>query len=475
MVLVTLREHCLMKRWLVACLAGLLFHSFAAAQDKATPSGPPTPADLASIGFDLFAHREAARQNALDGLTASGRADVVPVLVMALRFAPGELASKIVASLEKLTGAKPGRDWHAWMIWQEQNPQTGVVPDFAKLQARVFDLIDPHFQLFLDGTKAHEIRLEEITWGGVQKDGIPALTNPALVEGAKASYLSADELVFGVAINGDARAYPLRILDWHEMFNDVIGGVPVSLAYCTLCGSGILFESTVEGRKDPFVFGSSGLLYRSNKLMYDHETHSLWNQFTGRPVVGPLTGSGIALRTRPVTIATWGDWKARNPSTKVLSLDTGHLRDYRPGRPYGDYFSSPRLMFPTAVDEREHKAKDFVFALRSSGTEVAWPLDLFEAGAVINDKAGILDLVLIGDARTRTVRAYRSEGLEFVKGASVDAVTAKGGATWRVTEDALVSPSGKHLTRLPGHIAYWFAWSSYYGANGEVRPRQPAR
>lgn len=449
-----------MQRWLAAILAGIVSFAPALAQEK--------PRDLAEVAFELFSERVAPRHRALDQLVASGRADAAPVLVMALRFAPRTFTPKIVEGLEKLTGAKPGKDWHDWMLWQEQNSQTGTIPGFAKLQSRVFQLIDPEFSVFLDGDKKHEIRLEEITWGGVMKDGIPALTNPKLIAAADAKYLGGDDMVFGVAINGDVRAYPLRILDWHEMFNDVVGGVPVSLAYCTLCGSGILFEGKVEGRKDHFIFGSSGFLYRSNKLMYDPETHSLWNQFTGRPVVGPLTGSGIELKTRPVTISTWADWKERNPTTKVLSLETGHRRDYRPGAPYGDYFASPRLMFPAAVDEKEFKAKDWVFALRSSGTEVAWPLKLFEGGAVINDKAGILDLVLIGDAKTRTVRAYRSEGLQFRKGASADAVTVEGGETWKVTEDSLVSPSGKQLARLPGHIAFWFAWSGYYGAKGEV-------
>ena len=114
-----------------------------------------------------------------------------------------------------------------------------------------------------------------------------------------------DELVFGVEINGDARAYPLRILDWHEMFNDVVGGVPVALAYCTLCGSGILCETLLPPRSERLIFGSSGFLYRSNKLMYDHQTHSLWDQVTGRPIVGPLTGSGIELKVRPVAITSW--------------------------------------------------------------------------------------------------------------------------------------------------------------------------
>ena len=263
------------------------------------------------------------------------------------------------------------------------------------------------------------------------------------------------------------RAYPLRILDWHEMFNDVVGGVPVSLAYCTLCGSGILFETAVEGRSEPFVFGSSGFLYRSNKLMYDAATHSLWNQFTGRPVVGPLTGTGIALKTRPVVITTWGDWLERHPTTMVLSPETGHRRDYRPGAAYRDYFASPELMFPALVDQSKLMQKDYVFALRSSGAEKAWALHLFDGGAVLNDRAGVVDLVLIGNAATRTVRAYRSDGLAFSKGGRSDEIMHEG-QIWRVTEDALVAPNGRTLSRLPGHIAYWFAWSGYLGRTGEV-------
>jgi hypothetical protein len=105
--------------------------------------------------------------------------------------------------------------------------------------------------------------------------------------------------VFGVAIGGQARAYPLRIVNWHEMVNDTIAGVPVSLAYCTLCGAAILFDARAPGRDTPFTFGSSGLLYRSNKLMYDRQTGSLWNQFTGRPVLGALTLSGPGFVASP--------------------------------------------------------------------------------------------------------------------------------------------------------------------------------
>ena len=287
------------------------------------------------------------------------------------------------------------------------------------------------------------------------------MIDPPLLWVSEAGFLSDQELVFGVEINGDARAYPLRILDWHEMFNDVIGGVPVALAYCTLCASGILFETRVEGRETRFVFGSSGLLYRSNKLMYDQQTHSLWNQFTGRPVVGRLTGSGIELKLRPVTITSWARWLARHPDTKVLSLDTGYARDYRPGRPYGDYFASPELMFPALVARDELRPKDYVFALRHGLASKGYPLTAFQGGTVINDRIGDLDVVLIGDAASRSVRAYAAEGRVFA--AAGEGRLSAGGETWRIEEEALVAAGGARLDRLPGHIAYWFAWVGYYG------------
>ena len=327
-------------------------------------------------------------------------------------------------------------------------------------------LIDPNFRLFLQPGVAHEIRLEEITWGGVVKDGIPALINPTHITPAEATYITDDELVFGVAINGDVRAYPLRVMDWHEMFNDVVGGVPLALAYCTLCASGILFETQLEGRDKPIIFGSSGFLYRSNKLMYDQATNSLWNQFTGRPVVGELTGSGVELKVRPVAITTWKKWLERHPDTKVLSLETGFVRDYSPGRPYGEYFDSPELMFPVEVGNKSLAPKDYVFALREAGHDKAWSLASFEKMPVINDQVGDLALVLIGNPESRTVRAYRSGGRKFEAKADRDDLLQADNAIWRIEEERLVSESGEELERLPGHIAFWFAWSGY-------KPDQP--
>jgi hypothetical protein len=236
----------------------------------------------------------------------------------------------------------------------------------------------------------------------------------------------------------------------------------VTLAYCTLCGSGILYDARVPGHDEPFVFGSSGFLYRSNKLMYDRATHSLWQQFTGRPVVGPLTGSGIELKTLPVTITTWQEWRARHPDTKVLSLDTGYDRSYVRGEPYGDYFASPDLMFPMLVPDDRLAPKDYVFALRADGHQQAWSLADFAGGQVINAAVGDLPVVLIGDAATRTVRAYESGRRDFAAGSEPTTLVAEG-QDWQIEEDVLVGPDGARLPRLPGHIAYWFAWQGFVG------------
>ncbi len=399
-------------------------------------------------------------QLALQALSTRGETDIVPTLILAMRYSRlGQGAFS--QALAELTGEDAGIGWNPWMTWMETHPEIVPNASYLEFKRRLYSVIDPRFGDFIYPNLQHEIRLEEIVWGGVQVDGIPALTNPQFVAGPEAAYLEPDEQVFGVEINGDARAYPLRMMDWHEMFNDVIGGVPVSLAYCTLCGAGILFDTTVEGYDEPFVFGSSGFLYRSNKLMYDQQTKSLWNQFTGRPVTGRLTGSGIELGIRPVAITSWERWLERHPDTLVLSLDTGFTRDYRPGRPYGEYFASPELMFPAALRDEALLQKDQVFGVRLPGGAKAWPLEAFAGGAVINDRAGLTELVLVGDQETRTVRAYRREGLEFMEGQAADRLVSKDGVEWTVTEDALTAPDGRSLERLPGHVAYWFAWAGY--------------
>lgn len=408
-------------------------------------------------------------RDSLAALRARGNPNVAAAMILALRHRR-YAAMNLSAALEDITGHE-AFGWFDWMVWQEANPAIKPHPSFTELKLEVLRRLDPNFLRFFRSDWADpgkmKIRLEEITWGGVAVDGIPSLDHPKLIAAADADDLLDDDLVFGVEINGDARAYPLRIMGWHEMFNEVIGGVPVALAYCTLCGSGILFETQVEGRDRPFVFGSSGLLYRSNKLMFDRETDSLWNQFTGKPVVGPLVVSGIQLKIRPVVIASWARWRESHPDTRVLSLDTGYRRDYGSGVVYGEYFASPDLMFPTRVNEAQLRQKDYVFGIRNVAAAKAWPLEVFTGGAVINDAVGLREVVLMGNTETRTVRAYDRGGRMFEATAERNRLRGPGGL-WKVEEEMLVGPDGTRLARVPGHVAYWFAWDGYMGVQSEL-------
>ena len=433
------------------------------------PAAPLSDERVAELSHDLFFGEVDEVRAALDGLVARGKRDVVPTLILALRY---RFDTDIVGpALSKFIGTE-APDRPAAMRWQEAHPEIVPHPSFRTFKLEILRRLDHEFMRFLGGDRSKrenlKIRLEEIVWGGVSVDGIPALDHPTLVAASDADYLLGSDLVFGVEINGDARAYPLRIMGWHEMFNDTIGGLPVALAYCTLCGAGILYETRVAGRAKPFVFGSSGFLYRSNKLMFDRETDSLWNQFTGKPVSGPLRNSGIALKIRPVVITTWSQWKARHPKTRVLSRETGHKRDYGSGVVYKDYFASPDLMFPAIVrDESVARRKDYVFGIRDVGVARAWPLAAFRDKSVINDMVGDRSVVLIGDVRTRTVRAYDRGGISFDQSCRPDQLKGPAG-DWIITEDALIGPDGSRLARVPGHISYWFAWDSYLGVNGSL-------
>ena len=418
----------------------------------------------------LFTGSIDARFEALKTIVARKNPDMLPTLILAIRFGLYDEESLNWAA-EQITG-DPGTGWFDWMLWQEAHPEFPAHESYVKTKLAMFSRIDPNFLKFLNEKTTDpanmKIRLEEISWGGVRVDGIPSLDNPTLIDADAATYMRGDDLVFGVAINGDARAYPLRIMGWHEMFNDVIGGVPVALAYCTLCGAGILFETgDIAGQDTPLVFGSSGFLYRSNKLMFDRKTNSLWNQFTGQPVMGPLVHSGIKLKQRPVVITSWDAWKAENPSTKILSLNTGHRRDYGSGVVYSSYFASPNLMFPALVDQSRLKQKEYVFGIRLPLNAKAWPIGTFAGGRVLNDAIGATNLVLIGNAATRTVRAYDRGDILFHAGATAGQLTDSEGGDWTVQEDALISQNTR-APRIAGHIAYWFAWDSYLGVQSEL-------
>jgi len=295
---------------------------------------------------------------------------VSPLIEIGARARDRELSRQIFTLLGTKTGQKHGADrdaWHRW-VW---SAAPGLPEWYADFKAAWYSPIDPRFAEYFAHRPKTTIRLDEIQWGGVQRDGIPPLDHPGTLAAGEASYLAETDVVFGVSVKGDARAYPKRVLAWHEMVRDRIAGEEFNGVYCTLCGSMILYRTSIGGKH--YELGTSGFLYRSNKLMYDRATKSLWSTIEGEPVVGALAGRGLKLEPLPVVTTTWGEWRRRHPDTRVLSLDTGHRRDYSEGAAYRDYFATDELMFIVPGSDRRLPNKAEILALRF-GLEKERPL-----------------------------------------------------------------------------------------------------
>ena len=421
-------------------------------------------------------------------VAADWRDGYAPMLLEMLGLmASAYTESLVVEHLQAISGiaSRDINQLYAWVWAQNIAPH----PDYAEFKARLYEPIDPRFRDYFGNRPQTNIRLDEIRWGGVRRDGIPPLKNPAMLAAHEATYLADTDIVFGVALprpaaNGkrignrkldataneklDIRAYPKRILAWHEMFKDQIAGREVNGVYCTLCGAMILYDTTVSGKQHEL--GTSGFLYRSNKLMYDHATRSLWSTFDGKPVVGALVGKGIVLQTLYVVTSTWGEWKKRHPTTTVLSPQTGHERDYTEGAAYRDYFATDRLMFgvPKLDDRLSNKAE--VLALRGirPGDEVAISVEFLMRHPVHPVQLGPRQLVVLTDASGAN-RVFESGSVRFVSYNQLSTAQDAQGRTWTLAEDRLIGPGGQVLKRASAYRAFWFGWYSAYPNTRLVR------
>ncbi|TFH23767.1 MAG: DUF3179 domain-containing protein, partial [Myxococcales bacterium] len=214
------------------------------------------------------------------------------------------------------------------------------------------------------------IPTDQILSGGPPKDGIPALLKPTFVAADDASFIRGEDVVVGLEIDGHARAYPLKILNWHEIVNDELGDLPVAVTYCPLTGSAVVFDRRVNGK--PLSFGVSGRLYQSNVLMYDHQSDGLWSQLAGAAVTGKRTGT--QLDNIPAQVTTWRRWREDHPDTSVLSPDTDHSRDYD-RNPYAGYEASPSVMFPVEQHDDRLPTKARVLGVVLDGQARAYPHD----------------------------------------------------------------------------------------------------
>ena len=365
----------------------------------------------------------------------------------------------------KLMKEKTGKDfgyntdaWYKW-IWNQENIDHEEYADFKSL---LYSIIDPKFAAYFNSNYKSKIRLDEVRWGGVVQDGIPPLRNPNMIYAHEAKYLEDSNIVFGLEVNGDVRAYPKRILAWHEMFVDDVGGIPVAGVYCTLCGSMILYKTKANGVK--YEIGTSGFLYRSNKLMYDKKTQSLWNTLWGRPVIGKLADEDIELERMSIVTTTWGEWEKRHPGTKVLSLDTGHRRDYREGAAYNQYFATDKLMFAVPKLDKRLKNKDDVLGLifvEYADMPFAISSAYLSGNPIYQNKIGEKEFVVFTD-KSGASRVYESKGKKFTDWDKLYSVKDSKNTKWILSESKIESSDGDTLYRLPAHRAFWFGWYSAY-------------
>lgn len=277
----------------------------------------------------------------------------------------------------------------------------------------------------------------EIDHGGPGRDGIPALDNPIFLEGAaREQQIRPDDRVMGVNYQGVAKAYPIAILDYHEVVNDRFGDTPLTITFCPLCGTGMAFFANVAGKD--LDFGVSGLIYNSNVLLYDRATQSLWSQVMKKAVTGPLQGT--TLTQVPAQYTTWRDWLQQHPQSLLLSRDTGHQRNYDIS-PYTEYRRLPMVNFATLHSDPRIPAKTWVVGVNVGEAALAVPFAELDklADGTLNVTVGPQVLEIRWDKAAQSARAFDAAGEEF-----------------------------------PVTAGYWFAWVAFHPATA-LYPEQAAQ
>lgn len=229
------------------------------------------------------------------------------------------------------------------------------------------------------------VPLEEFRGGGPPKDGIPAITAPRFAPAAETSYLKDREPVLELVVKGEARAYPLQIMVWHEIVDDVVAGVPVAVTFCPLCNTAIVFDRRVGGKT--LTFGTTGKLRESDLVMYDRETESWWQQFGGKALVGDYTGT--ELEQLPAQIVSWREFRTAHAEALVLTRETGYERDYG-ANPYEGYddVASPPIFATSGDDDGRLPPKERVVFIEAGGDAVVVPYSALAAKGVIRVEAG---------------------------------------------------------------------------------------
>ncbi len=321
------------------------------------------------------------------------------------------------------------------------------------------------------------VDLSEILSGGPPKDGIPAIDEPEFVSVGEANdWLDAREPVVVVSIGGETKAYPIQILTWHEIVNDSIANVPISVTFCPLCNATIVFDRRVGG--EVLDFGTTGRLRKSDLVMYDRQTESWWQQFTGRAIVG--TRAGTVLERIPASIVAYEDFRDAYPDAKVLSRRTGYRRAYgnNPYRGYDSVDDRPFLFFDP-VDERL-PPMERVLNVSIGRTHKLYPFSIFDQQPVINDEvegtpvvvfsrqgtlSALDDTVIANSRKVPSATAYdrRLDGkvMRFeIRGGYI--VDRESGTRWNLFGTGVEGPlAGRRLEPVPGSVHFAFAWLAF--------------
>ena len=368
----------------------------------------------------------------------------------------------------------------------EQDPSTAPLPATPEHEEAVcedpFGDTIPAFRT--DGWDTnfclHNVSYDDIFSGGPPRDGIPPIDSPRFESIESADQWIEDlEPVILLDHVGEVRAYPLQILTWHEIVNDEIAGDPIAVTFCPLCNTALVFlRPTIEG--ELLTFGTSGNLRYSDLVMWDRQTESWWQQFTGEAIVGDLTGT--KLESLPVAITSWADFKSKHPDAQVLSIETGFQRSY--GRnPYAGYDNINSLPFAFVGDlDAQLPAMARVVGISlEDGQGGAFSLDLLRENQVLNETLGELPVVLFWKSGTASaldsgsIADGRDIGTTGVFSAQINdqiltfSAVEDGlfqdqetGSTWDIFGNALEGPlAGSSLLRLPHHDTFWFAWAAF--------------
>lgn len=415
--------------------------SSAAATDETQsvePSGDQAPALQDRVTEFLAVPSREHAKSLVRVLAASNDEDHVVWLVDLLRFDVSTSVSReIGVALEEITGIESTSripNLVTYGSWAQSRALDGG-DGYRDFKSSLYSRINPEFGPLLESV-ADPVELAGIQFGGVPLGGIPELNDPERVPAAAADWMVDDEIVLGVISNGEAVAYPLRILAHHEVANDTIGGDQLAIVYCTLCRSALVFERAVAGRTLTFL--TSGLLLNSNKIMYDVETGSLWHHLRGLAIGGDLVGTELQLRS--VNHMRWSDWVAENPDTSVLTLPKATFFDdperpplafdYRPGEAYRSYYQDEDLWFPVLDTPETFALKTEVVGITRNGDSVAFDV------AAFNAMGGSVQIEVGGDTLT----------------------VEQTGAGVRVFD-----PAGE---RVLTEQSFWFAW---YGNHPDTR------